>query len=159
MDLDTNPAEQVFAFAAMLIRKPISEVFLAFIDPEMTRKFWFTKGDSVLTEGKPTLWRWEMFNHEVHVLPLEILPNALIRIQWGEDPQAIVEWKFTARAKDQTFVEITNWGFKGNQEEIIAQLRDATGGFSWVLAGAKAFLEHGIELNLIADRYPPSKEG
>lgn len=29
--------------AQMLIRKSVSEVFQAFIDPEVTRHFWFTK--------------------------------------------------------------------------------------------------------------------
>jgi hypothetical protein len=28
------------------------------------------------------------------------------------------------------------------------------GGFTWVLAGLKAYLEHNIMLNLIADRFP-----
>jgi len=27
----------------MLIRKPVAEVFEAFVDPEITRRFWFTK--------------------------------------------------------------------------------------------------------------------
>jgi hypothetical protein len=31
---------------------------------------------------------------------------------------------------------------------------DSTGGFSFLLAGLKAFLEHGLELNLVADHNP-----
>jgi len=31
---------------------------------------------------------------------------------------------------------------------------DSKGGFTWVLAGAKAWLERGINLNLIADAFP-----
>lgn len=31
---------------------------------------------------------------------------------------------------------------------------DATEGFAFVLAGAKAWLEHGVELNLVRDRFP-----
>ena len=30
----------------------------------------------------------------------------------------------------------------------------ATEGFSFVLAGAKALLEHGLQLNLVPDRFP-----
>jgi uncharacterized protein YndB with AHSA1/START domain len=33
-----------YSEAQMLIRKPVSEVFNAFIDPEKTKYFWFTKG-------------------------------------------------------------------------------------------------------------------
>lgn len=32
---------------------------------------------------------------------------------------------------------------------------DSTGGFTQVLAGLKALLEHGIELGLVRDSHPP----
>ena len=32
----------------MLIRKPVAEVFEAFVDPDITAKFWFTKGSGRL---------------------------------------------------------------------------------------------------------------
>jgi hypothetical protein len=38
----------------------------------------------------------------------------------------------------------------------VQQALGSTNGFALVLAGAKAVLEHGITLNLIADRFPPS---
>jgi hypothetical protein len=38
--------------------------------------------------------------------------------------------------------------------QIVATALDSTGGFALVLSNAKAFLEHGIELNLIADSHP-----
>jgi len=41
-----------FGQATMLIRKPASEVFDAFINPEKTIKFWFTKGTGKLEEWK-----------------------------------------------------------------------------------------------------------
>jgi uncharacterized protein YndB with AHSA1/START domain len=31
------------AKTGMLIRKPVAEVFEAFLDPDVTTKFWFTK--------------------------------------------------------------------------------------------------------------------
>jgi hypothetical protein len=54
----------------------------------------------------------------------------------------------------KTFVTITNHNFKGVGDELISQIRDSTGGFTIVLAGLKAWLEHGIELNLIGDKFP-----
>ena len=39
-------------------------------------------------------------------------------------------------------------------DELVKQVTDSTQGFSLVLAGLKAFLEHGIRLNLVADRFP-----
>jgi uncharacterized protein YndB with AHSA1/START domain len=38
--------------AEMLIRKPVKEVFNAFVDPEKTKNFWFTKGSDKLEKGK-----------------------------------------------------------------------------------------------------------
>lgn len=143
-----------YAEAAMLIRKPVPEVFNAFVDPEVTTKIWFTKSSGKLEAGKHIDWTWEMFNHTVSVKVLELVSNEKIVIQWGADPEAIVTWTFRPSGEAHTFVSIVNRGFKGNSEELISQIRDATGGFSWVLAGLKAYLEYEIELNLIADRYP-----
>lgn len=36
----------------MMIRKPISEVFQAFMDPTVTTRFWFTKSSGGLEVGK-----------------------------------------------------------------------------------------------------------
>lgn len=84
-----------------------------------------------------------------------MVTNELLIIEWGEeDNKQLVEWEFKALDDYRTFVSITNTGFKGSTEDILSGVRDSTGGFSWVLAGLKAYLEHGIELNLVADRYP-----
>ena len=45
-----------FAETAMLIRKPTSEVFEAFLNPEITSNFWFTNGSARLEEGKTVKW-------------------------------------------------------------------------------------------------------
>ena len=147
-------ASNLYAEAAMMIRRPIEIVFQAFIDPKETTKFWFTKSSGKLEKGKSIKWTWEMFDHSVDVKILDILDKKMIRIQWGENESAIVEWVFKSVDDTKTFVSIKNTGFTGNCDELISQIRDSTGGFTWVLAGMKAYLEHGIELNLISDRYP-----
>jgi hypothetical protein len=47
-----------------------------------------------------------------------------------------------------------NKGFRGDEDQVVQEALDSTGGFTWVLAGAKAFLEHNIVLNLVQDRFP-----
>ena len=42
----------------MLIRKPLAIVFEAFIDPEVTTKFWFTRSTGKLEAGKTVTWFW-----------------------------------------------------------------------------------------------------
>jgi hypothetical protein len=53
---------------------------------------------------------------------------------------------------------VTNSGFHGTDDEIVQQALDSTGGFSWLLAGLKAYIEHKIQLNLTADAYPKGLE-
>ena len=139
----------------MLIRKPVSEVFEAFVNPEITSKFWFTKGSGRLQAGKQIRWDWEMYNHSVQVTVKAIEENRRILIEWGTPGTlTTVEWVFTSRSDNTTFVSVTNAGFSGNGDEVVKQALDSTSGFALVLAGAKAFLEHSIILNLIADRFP-----
>ena len=44
--------KQASTEAKMLIRKPVSQVFEAFIDPALTSNFWFTKGSDKLEVNK-----------------------------------------------------------------------------------------------------------
>jgi hypothetical protein len=69
-----------------------------------------------------------------------------------------VEWLFTAVTADTTFVTVTNSGFSGTRDEIAEQAIDSTGGFTFLLAGAKALLEHNVVLNLVADHAPPATQ-
>lgn len=144
------------ATTAMLIRKPVSDVFEAFVNPAITSKFWFTKGSSRLQVGKQIRWDWEMYNVSVQVNVKAIEDNQRILTEWGSlgEKPTTVEWVFTSRSDNSTFVSVTNSGFSGDGDEIVSQALDSTGGFTLVLAGAKAYLEHNITLNLIADRFP-----
>ena len=45
------------AEAQMLIRKPVDEVFEAFINPSITKNFWFTKGSDRLEVDKKITWK------------------------------------------------------------------------------------------------------
>ena len=148
------------ARAQMLIRKPVAEVFEAFVDPAVTTKFWFTKSSGRLVPGTEVRWDWEMYGVWTNVRVKAIEQNRRILIEW-DDPPCPVEWLFTPRADDTTFVSISNWGFSGSDDERVAQAIDAMGGFTLVLAGLKALLEHNVVLNLVADHHPDvhPKEG
>jgi hypothetical protein len=65
-----------------------------------------------------------------------------------------VEWLFTARPDGTTLLTISNWGFRGSDDEVVMRALDSQGGFSFLLASVKAHLEHNIALNLVADHYP-----
>lgn len=137
----------------MLIRRPVNEVFEAFVNPEVTRNFWFTQGSGKLEEGKTILWEWEMYGVSTRVYVKQVTPLKTISIEWDEPPTT-VDFEFDAIGGDRTYVVIRNYGFQDTGQELIAALMDNTGGFTTVLDGLKAYLEHGIQLNLIADKFP-----
>ena len=151
----TNATQAPTAKAQMLIRRPATEVFDAFVDPAVTSRFWFSRSSGRLEAGKQVRWDWEMYGVSTTVNVKAIELNKRILIEWnGPDDPSLVEWTFEPKDKDQTFVTVKNWGFGGDANTIVAAALDSTGGFSFVLAGLKALLEHGIELNLIADHNP-----
>ena len=111
--------EALTARAAMLIRRPVAEVFEAFVDPAVTSQFWFTDGSGRLEAGRRVTWRWRMYGASVQVDVKAVEPNRRILVEWsgeGESPTA-VEWLFTARDDGTTFVRIANRGFRGEAAE------------------------------------------
>jgi uncharacterized protein YndB with AHSA1/START domain len=139
----------------MLIRKPVAEVFAAFVDPAITTRFWFTKSSGKLEPGKQVQWAWEMYDFSIPVVAKVVEQDRRIVIEWpGYGGLTTVEWTFSPQPDGTTFVAITESGFTGDGDELVKQVTSSTQGFSLVLAGLKAYLEHGVRLNLVADRFP-----
>ena len=70
------------ARTGMLIRKPVADVFEAFIDPTITTKFWFTKSSGRLQTGKQLQWDWEMYGISIPVTVKSLEPLKRIVIEW-----------------------------------------------------------------------------
>jgi uncharacterized protein YndB with AHSA1/START domain len=138
------------ARAEMLIRRAPSRVYRVFVDPAETSKFWFSRGSGVLQQGARVTWHWDMYGASADVDVIALEPDRRILIHWPTP----VEWTFAPRDPGHTFVTITASGFTGTEDEQVAQAIDSMGGFSLVLAGCKAWLEHGVQLNLVADHNP-----
>ena len=148
------------AKTGMLIRKPVAEVFEAFINPDLTTKFWFTKSSGKLEEGKQVQWDWEMYEVSVPVSVNVVEPDKRISITWPSySSLTTVEWEFESQADGTTFVRISESGFTGDGDELVQQVTGSTAGFTLVLAGLKALLEYDIQLNLVSDRFPKGIEG
>lgn len=136
----------------MLIRKPVAEVFEAFVNPEITTKFWFTKSSGRLEVGKYIRWDWEMYGVWDEVYVKEIEDNKRIEIESSDG--TTVQWKFTPYSDNQTFVTIANQGFTGSGDDMVSQAIDSMGGYTMVLCSLKALLEHNVVLNLVGDKAP-----
>ena len=134
----------------MLIRRPVAEVFRAFVDPEVTTKFWFTRASGALGPGASVTWYWDMYGVSGTAEVKEFEPDRRLLIHWPTP----VEWNFEPRGDAAALVIITASGFTGGEDEQVAAALDSMGGFGFVLAGCKAWLEHGVRLNLVADRHP-----
>jgi uncharacterized protein YndB with AHSA1/START domain len=147
------------AKAGMLIRRPPSEVFEALVDPEITTKFWFTKSSGKLVPGANIQWEWEMYGFTAKVSVKEVEANSRIVIEWGNGGKTTtVEFRFIPWRDDTTYVQITETGFSGSGDEIVAQVADSTGGFSTMLCALKALLEHNIVLTVVLDHAPEGLE-
>jgi uncharacterized protein YndB with AHSA1/START domain len=154
MELNKAPA----AIAEMLIRRPPAEVFDAFVDPEITSKFWFTNGSGRLDASSEVSWEWRMYGVSAPVKVREIVKDEKIVVEWN-NPPSTVAWTFTPMPDGATFVSIRNSGFSGGPDQQVDEAIASTEGFTLVLAGAKAWLEQGLTLGLIGDRHPKGVAG
>jgi uncharacterized protein YndB with AHSA1/START domain len=137
--------------AEFLIRKPPAEVFESIINPDITTKFWFLKGSGRLEQGKQVRWEFPgKLTAQVAVRAFE--PNRRLVMEWWSEgkPPTTVEWLLTPD-EGTTRLGVIHSGFVGEPASVESQARDSTAGFTLVLAGLKAFLEHNLQLNLVRD--------
>lgn len=100
-----------------------------------------------------------MYDVSIQVMVKTIEPNRRIVIEWpGYSGPTTVEWTFVPQKDGITFLSVTESGFAGTGDELVKYVADSTQGFTLMLAGLKALLEHNIRLNLTADRYPQGFE-
>lgn len=146
-----NPA----ATTGMLIRRPVAEVYEAFVNPETITNFWFTRSTGRLEKGNTVKWFWEMYGISARVFVRDLVSNQKIEIEWGMEgaPATRAEWRFEPVKEGFTFVTIVNDGFTGDEDAVQKMVVDTATGFCWVLAGAKAWLELQVRLNLVGDRF------
>jgi uncharacterized protein YndB with AHSA1/START domain len=147
------------ARTGMLIRKPVQQVFQAIVNPEITSNFWFSKGSGRLEAGKRVRWGWESHDVSIEVTAKAVELNSRVLIEWpGYSGPTQVEWTFQAIPDGTTFVRVSESGWIGDADKLVRYVADSTQGFTLMLAGMKALLEHDIRLNLTLDRYPKGIE-
>lgn len=151
-----NLVAQPAAKASMLIRKPVAEVFEAFIDPRITSQFWYSRGSDRLDAGKRVTWFWDDYNVSAEVSPHAIIKEKLIFFTWpGPDGMiTTVNITFTSKGNKATFVQVEEKGWDPGAKGLIDIIVGQTEGWTYVLAGLKAYLEHNVRLKLVADHNP-----
>lgn len=153
--MDSDRLTQAPAITAqMLIRKPVTEVFQAFVDPAVTTKFWFTKSSGRLEPGATVTWDWEMYGVSTVVTVKDVEENSRILAEWDPESPTQLEWRFLPGEGDTTLVRITETGFTGTADEAVTKAIDSMGGFTMVLCACKALLEQNVLLNAVGDAHP-----
>lgn len=148
---NTTPA----AKAAMLIRKPVHEVFEAMVNPDITSRFWYSKGKGRLDKDKKVEWIWEMYNVSAEVTVQQVVPDTSVSFTWGgDDNPTNVQITFTSRGDNATFVSVEEKGWRADTPELIELIVGQTEGWTLVMAAMKAYLEQGVRIKVVEDRHP-----
>ncbi|MFD6157046.1 SRPBCC family protein [Nocardia sp. NPDC060256] len=155
----TAPIQPLSVDVGMLIRRAPHEVFEALADPAITTRFWYTKSSGRMVEGAELVWEWEMYGASRTIRVEKSEPDKTIRFAWNNyapDESTTVEFSLTPYENDTTYLRVTESGFTGDLDTRIANLRDSTAGFAFMLCGLKASLEHDVTLQLTLDEHPPN---
>lgn len=140
--------------ARIRIRRSPSDVFSAFADARAMSAFWFGRRDDGLKEGRSVTWYMgsgeNAFAFDIHVK--EVTHPTRIVIEWenGGDRTQVV-WSMEATAEGDTILTIEESGFTGSEGSILNRAMDSTAGFNQVIVAAKAYIEHGVGVNVVAD--------
>jgi uncharacterized protein YndB with AHSA1/START domain len=146
----TSSSSAPVARVELLLRCARSKAFSAFVEPELLTRFWLSKASGRLESGRQVHWEFLVPGASAEVTVEGIVENESIRTVWEDGSH--VEWTFAEHALGGTVVAVTQWGFPGGPEEVLAQALDATSGFTLVLAELKVLLEQGRGANIVSDK-------
>lgn len=146
----------------LLIRSKPADVFQAVVDPNHMTKIWYSKSSGPMTPGAELTWTWETYGVSTQVTVDEVDDDSRVRFTWiNYDRPTTVEFRFRPMPEG-TYVHVTETGFTGTGDELVQWVSDSTAGFTFVLSGLKAYLEHDLVLGLVPDVHPadvPSDSG
>ena len=142
------------AKAAIVVRRSPEQVLSALIDAEKMSKYWFTRRDEGVREGEDCTWyigsEEEAPSFVVHVKEVDY-PKRLVFGWENGDEMTQVAWEVEATEDGHSILRVEESGFTGTDESILARVIDSTKGFNQVVVAAKALIELGGELNVVAD--------
>jgi uncharacterized protein YndB with AHSA1/START domain len=135
------------AKATMLIRCSVAEAFDAFVNPQKITRFWLHATSGPLAEGAQVRWSFMVPGATETVTVTELHDRRRIGFKWSDGIQVLIDFQEHGREAVRVSVEAT--GFTG---EGVAEIVNATEGFSIVLCDLKTLLESGQSANLVRDK-------
>ncbi|MCM4080217.1 SRPBCC domain-containing protein [Paractinoplanes hotanensis] len=134
---------------SLLVRRPSAEVYEAFADPGIIRKFWLAHSSGRLETGARVRWAFKIAGAETDVEVIAAEPGRRLDLRWDDGQPLTITFEDRG---DATVVRIRVAEFGGDEPAAVAV--ETMSGFTLVLASVKMLLEHGIEGDLMYDRFP-----
>ena len=141
----------------LLIRRPAASAYRAFVEPEMLAKFWLRRASEPLTPNGRARWEFLVRGAAATLEVHSMIENQHIATTWDDD--TTIDFRFSELEPELTLVRVTQAGFTGSPDEIVAKALDATQGFTLVLCELKALLEQNVTLNAVRDKARLIEEG
>ena len=117
--------------------------------PNRIRRFWLASSTGRLATGTTVHWSFKVAGAETDVEVVDAMPGTLLDLRWDDGQPLRIEFEDRG---DSTLVHVTVRGFDGDEPAAVAV--ESMSGFTLVLASLKQYLEHGIEGDLMYDRFP-----
>jgi uncharacterized protein YndB with AHSA1/START domain len=133
----------------MLVRRPPKDVWDAFADPDRIRRFWLARSSGPLRDGAVVHWTFKVAGAETDVAVVRAVPGELLDLRWDDGQPLVITFEDRG---DATLVQIRVTDFPGDTPA--ANAVESMSGFTLVLASLKMWLEHGIEGDLMYDKFP-----
>jgi uncharacterized protein YndB with AHSA1/START domain len=127
------------------ILKPANEVFEAFVDPLKIGNFWFSSSSERWEQGKTVTLKYDEYEAQLDIKVIEIELNKKIVFKWGPTMEEhVVTIMLKEVDTSRTIIEVTEEGFKENDDELIDKLLDNKEGWVFMLSCLKGYLEFGV---------------
>ena len=134
--------------AEMFIRRPPGEVFAAFVNPQVIRKFWLRDSSGPLAPGARVLWHFMVPGATAHVTVTGFEAPRRIGFDWPGGMH--VELRFEPFDDRGTHLTAEISGLNG--KDLLTQATNVVEGFSIVFCDLKTLLETGSSANLVRDK-------
>ncbi|KCZ83035.1 hypothetical protein HAD_15147 [Hyphomonas adhaerens MHS-3] len=134
------------------IGRPVSEVFEAFVNPDILSRYFTTGGaKGRIEKGATVMWAFHEFPGAFPVKVVEVEQDKRIVFKWGEggddssDVETTVTIRFEPTGDGRTIVSIAEEGWPATEQGFGKSYGNCMG-WSQMLSAMKAWVEHGINL-------------
>lgn len=134
----------------MLVRRPPAEAFDAFVRPDAITKFWLERATGPLHAGAEVEWYFLIPGATERVRVTAFDAPRHLAFTW-EGGGLDVDIRILDSPDGGAVVCVEASGFEPGRDAV-AQVVDATEGFSIVLCDLKTWLETGRSANLVRDK-------